>query len=109
MIWGDVADAGLGSFSIDDRMDLEEAKKTIGERMILVGNVKPTETMYLGTPADVEKDAKECLRKAYDSPQGYVLALGCGLPYGTPAGNIHALLNSARKFGQYPLNPDNFN
>jgi uroporphyrinogen decarboxylase len=89
-------------------MDLEEAKQAVGERITLVGNVKPTETMYLGTPADVERDAKECLKKAYDTPKGYILALGCGLPNGTPPENIHALLNSARKFGQYPLDPDNF-
>ncbi len=107
-IWSDVADAGLGSFSIDDKMDLREAKEAVGERIALVGNVKPTETMYLGTPDDVERDAKECLRKAYDTPKGYVLALGCGLPHGTPPENIHARLNTARKFGQYPLNPDNF-
>ncbi|SRR6266568_1070298 len=108
-IWSDVADAGLGSFSIDDKMDLREAKEAIGDRIALIGNVKPTETMFLGTPDDVEQDVKDCLSKAYDTPKGYVLALGCGLPHGSPPENIHALLNAARKFGQYPLNPDNFN
>lgn len=107
-IWSDVADAGLGSFSIDDKMDLAEAKRAVGDRLILVGNVKPTETMFLGTPQDVEEDVKGCLQKAHDSPRGYILALGCGLPHGTPPANIRALLDSARKFGQYPLNPDNF-
>ncbi|MCR4436037.1 MAG: uroporphyrinogen decarboxylase family protein [Clostridiales bacterium] len=107
-IWDDVADTGVGSFSIDDKMDLREAKNAIGDRVILMGNVKPIETMYLGTPEDVEKDVKECLKKAYDTPKGYVLALGCGLPRGTPPENIHALLDSVRRFGQYPFNLDNF-
>ncbi len=107
-IWGLMADAGVGLISIDDKMDLAQAKEAVGDRVIIVGNVKPTETMYLGNPKDVEEDAKNCLRKAYDSPKGYILALGCGLPNGTPPQNIHALLHSARKFGQYPLDDANF-
>lgn len=105
-IWSDVADAGVGAFSIDDKMDLAQAKEAVGGRIALIGNVKPTETMYLGTPEDVERDARECLKKAWDSPKGYVLALGCGLPNGTPPENIHALLRAARKYGQYPIDPE---
>lgn len=108
-IWEDMADTGAGFLSLDNQVDLAEAKHAVGGRVVLVGNIRPTETMYLGKPSDVEENAKECLRKAYDSPKGYVLALGCGLPIPTPPENIHALRNSARKFGQYPLNPDNFN
>ncbi len=107
-IWEDMADAGAGLLSLDNRVDLEEAKHSVGDRVVLVGNVKPTETMYLGKPSDVEENVKECLRKAYDSPKGYILALGCGLPIPTPPENIHALRDSARKFGQYPLRLENF-
>lgn len=107
-IWKEMADTGAGMLSLDNQVDLEEAKHAVGDRVVLVGNIKPTETMYLGRPADVEANAKECLRKAYDNPKGYILALGCGLPIQTPPENIHALRESARKFGQYPLNPANF-
>jgi uroporphyrinogen decarboxylase len=64
--------------------------------------------MLLGTPLDVEQDVKECLRKTYDNPKGYVLSLGCGLPYDAPPENIHALVEAARKFGKYPLDPERF-
>lgn len=107
-IWEDVADAGVGSFSIDDKMDLEEAKLAIGDRVVIMGNVKPQETMLYGTRSDVDRDVKECLRKAYDTPKGYILALGCSLPGGTPEENIHAFVNAARKFGQYPYSPECF-
>lgn len=107
-IWEDMADAGAGLLSLDNRVDLEEVKHSVGDRVVLVGNIKPTETMYLGKPSDVEENVKECLRKAYDSPKGYILALGCGLPIPTPPENIHALRDSARKFGQYPLKLENF-
>ena len=103
-----MVDAGAGLLSIDNQVDLAEAKHAVGDRAVLVGNIRPTETMYLGKPPDVEENARECLRKAYDNPKGYILALGCGLPIQTPPENIHALRDSARKYGQYPLNPENF-
>lgn len=103
-----MADTGVGALSIDDAVDLEEAKNLVGKRVVLIGNVKPTETMYLGAPKDVEKDAKECLKKAYDTPKGYVLALGCGFPIDTPPENIIALRDTARKYGKYPYNPELF-
>jgi uroporphyrinogen decarboxylase len=107
-IWSFMADSGASALSLDDVIDLEEAKHAVGDRVKLVGNVRPTATMYLGTPDDVENNAKECLGKAYDNPKGYILALGCGLPNDTPPENIHALLHAARKYGQYPLNPELF-
>lgn len=107
-IWTLMADTGAGSLSLDDVVDLEGAKTEVGNRVILIGNVKPTATMYLGKPADVERDAKECLKKAYDNPKGYVLALGCGFPIDTPPENIHALRGAAIKYGKYPYKPELF-
>lgn len=107
-IWTLMADTGAGSLSLDDVIDLEEAKKTVGDRVTLIGNVKPTATMYLGKPIDVERNAKECLKKAYDNPKGYVLALGCGFPIDTPPENIHALRKAAIKYGKYPYEPSLF-
>lgn len=107
-IWTLMADTGAGSLSLDDVIDLEEAKKTVGDRVMLIGNVKPTATMYLGKPIDVEKDVKECLKKAYDNPKGYVLALGCGFPIDTPPENIYALREAAIKYGRYPYEPSLF-
>ncbi len=107
-IWNEMADSGAGSLSLDNVIDLEDAKKAVGNRVVLVGNIKPTDTMYLGTPQTVEENVKENLRKAYDSSKGYVLALGCGLPTNTRPENIHALVDSARRYGRYPLDPELF-
>jgi uroporphyrinogen decarboxylase len=74
----------------------------------LLGNVHPTATIYLGTPADVRANARECLAKAWDTPKGYILGLGCALPIDTPAENIHALLAASREYGRWPLDPERF-
>jgi uroporphyrinogen decarboxylase len=64
--------------------------------------------MYLGKPADVRANAGECLAKAWNSPKGYILGLGCALPIDTPPENIHALVEAAREFGRWPLDPARF-
>ncbi len=107
-IWRHMAATGAGILSLDDTVDLAEAKAAVGNLTALQGNVKPTATMFLGTPADVIAEAKECLRKAYDTPKGYILALGCGLPMKAPVENIHALFQAAREFGRYPIEPQSW-
>jgi uroporphyrinogen decarboxylase len=97
-----MVETGAGSLSLDNVIDLEAAKRTVGNRVMISGNVRPSETMLFGTPATVEANVKECLRKAHDSPKGYILALGCALPIRTPPENIHALVRAAKKFGHYP-------
>jgi uroporphyrinogen decarboxylase len=64
--------------------------------------------MYLGTPDDVRANTLECLAKGWDTPKGYILGLGCGLPIDTPSENIHALVNAAREYGRWPIEPGRF-
>ncbi|MDR2132767.1 MAG: uroporphyrinogen decarboxylase family protein [Clostridiales Family XIII bacterium] len=104
----DIPETGAASFSVDNFMDLEHVKHEIGDRIPIIGNVKPTETMLLGTPADVDADLKQCFRKAWDTPAGYIPGFGCGLPPDTPRENIDQLYESLRKYGKWPLDPANF-
>lgn len=82
-----------------DRVSLGEAKRRIGDRVCLMGNVKPTETLLQGTPADVEREARACLEAAADSPRGFILASGCEVPVDAPAENVFALLHAADQYG----------
>jgi uroporphyrinogen decarboxylase len=107
-IWEDMVDTGVGVLSLDDMVDIGEAKARVGDKVALLGNVRPTAVMFLGTPDDVRDNAKECLAKAWDSPKGYILGLGCGLPIDTPPENLHALVQAARDYGRWPLDPARF-
>lgn len=104
-IWQEMADTGAGVLSLDDEVDLAEAKAAVGHRVTLLGNVRPTASMVLGTPAEVRANVRECLAKGHDSPKGYILGLGCALPINTPPENVHALMAAARDYGQWPLEP----
>ncbi|HWQ73336.1 MAG TPA: uroporphyrinogen decarboxylase family protein [Desulfitobacteriaceae bacterium] len=101
-IWEAMADAGADCLSIDNDADLLEAKKLVGHRVRLMGNIKPAEVMLGGSQADVREAVWECVRKAYDNPKGYIVASGCSLPTETPFSNIHAMLDQVREIG-YPV------
>jgi uroporphyrinogen decarboxylase len=107
-IWKEMADTGAGVLSLDNAIDLARAKVEVGHRVPLLGNVHPTEVMYLGTPDDVRANVRACLAKAWDTPKGYILGLGCGLPIDTPPENILALVDAAREYGRWPLDPERF-
>lgn len=107
-IWHDMADTGAGVLSLDDVIDLADAKTDVGDRVPLLGNIRPTDVMYLGKPKDVRDNVKDCLAKAWDTPKGFVLGLGCGLPIDTPPENVIALVDAAREYGQWPLDPVRF-
>lgn len=103
----DMLESGCNMISVDNRVDLEHTKKTIGDKICILGNVDPVQTLMLGTPDQIDLAVKECFQKAYDSPCGYILASGCDISQ-APLENIDQFMASARKYGKWPLNPRNF-
>jgi uroporphyrinogen decarboxylase len=93
-----MADLAPAALSLD-RADLGEARRRIGARTCLMGNVTPTETLLNGSPDDVDREAKACLDAAGDSPGGFILASGCEVPVDTPPENIRALMRAADQYG----------
>jgi len=104
-IWQDMAETGAAAISLDDIIDMAAAKDAVGDRVLIAGNVRPVETMLLGSPAQVEAEVRECLRKAYDSPRGFIVCPGCVLLLHTPAENVHAFTAAVRRYARYPIDP----
>ena len=108
-LWEDLNNTGIGCFGLDNIEDLEEAKEVLGPHMAIQGNVPPVDVIRLGTPQDVLRASKECIRKAWDSPNGFTLTSGCQTPMDTPAENLQAMMDAARIFGRYPIDTDLLN
>lgn len=102
----DMIDCGTTVLSLDNQVDLAEAKNKVGHKACLAGNVKPY-TLWQGKPEQIAEEVKECLRKAWNSPKGFMLCSGCGLPLGTSSENIIAMMDAARQYGKWPIDPDN--
>lgn len=93
---------GLNPIQRSAKMKIQEVKQLYGDRICLVGNVDNYNVMELGTPADVEASAKECIRAAARGG-GHILGSDHTLHEGASLENARALIESARKWGQYPL------
>lgn len=105
-LWECLNETGIGTFGLDNVEELTEAKEVLGGHMCIQGNVPPVEVMRLGTPQDVLRSARECIKKGHDSRCGFVLTSGCQMPMHTPKENMLALMDAARIFGRYPLNKE---
>ncbi|WP_425448902.1 uroporphyrinogen decarboxylase family protein [Dethiothermospora halolimnae] len=106
-IWPDMVDIGIGNLSLDNIDDIGELKEAFGDKVCLIGNVDPVNTIFMGTRDDIYKEAKACIKKAYDSPKGYILSTGCDVPIGTDPDKIVALMDAARIYGKYPIDIKN--
>jgi uroporphyrinogen decarboxylase len=102
LIWNQMADTGADVLSLD-KVDLEEAKHAVGDRVCLFGNVAPAETLLYGTPETVEEETRACIRKAFDNPKGFIVGSGCEVPLMTPPENIFAMIDAVRRHGRMPL------
>jgi uroporphyrinogen decarboxylase len=102
-LWLDAVGAGISNFSIDNVEDLEEAKKIMGDRVVITGNVPPVDVVYLGTKEQIFESVEESIRKDHDSPKGFILSTGCQIPMNTPIEKIEMFMAAANANGRYPI------
>lgn len=98
-IWADMVEVGIANLSLDNIEDIGELRKQFGDKVCLIGNVDPVETIMRGTIEEIYNAGRECILKAAGSPKGFVLSSGCDIPIGTHPDKIKALMDSARIYG----------
>ncbi|MCX7974507.1 MAG: uroporphyrinogen decarboxylase family protein [Candidatus Aminicenantes bacterium] len=81
-------------------VDLAEAKKRVGNRLFLKGNVDPVNIILKGTPEIVFEQATKCLAAAKEGG-GYILSTACSVPPHAPPQNIMMLFAATEQFGSY--------
>jgi uroporphyrinogen decarboxylase len=106
---GDIHDrlelmAGSGASGIEcldppplGRTDLGEAKKRVGARIFIKGNVDPVHTLLEGDVEHVRRDARG--RLAAGGPGGYILSTACSIAPRTPPESVRALRESVEESG----------
>jgi uroporphyrinogen decarboxylase len=74
---------GPDCLSIDENIDIVEAKKVTEAHNILIsGNMQLTVVMLLGNQKDCQKAAIDLMDKM--GTKGFILAPGCDIPFGVP-------------------------
>ena len=109
---GDINDrlelmAGTGASGIEcldppplGRVELEDAKARVGDRIFIKGNVDPVHVLLPGDAVSVRADARR--RIAAGKPGGrYILSTACSIAPRTPPENVAVLAEVAEESGLY--------
>jgi MtaA/CmuA family methyltransferase len=100
LILDDLAEYDFCGFELDYKTDAVAAKRTVGARHVLFGNIDPSGVLALGTPDQVRQKTRELISRW--EPGGlFILNSGCALPASTPSENIRAFVQTAHEVGVY--------
>ncbi len=88
----DLVDIRPNCFSLEKKVDLQQAKKVLGGRVCVAGNISPTGVFLNGRPEEVLAEAKDCVQ-AWGRGGGFILTPGCDFPKTVPLENILALMS----------------
>lgn len=84
---------GCEIVDLDSIVPFTEARKAMGPRQVLLGNLDPVALLHNGTPGAVHDAIAQCHHHA---GQPYIVGAGCEIPRGTPTENLRALCDYAR-------------
>ena len=83
-----IATLGVDIIDLDHWVDLAQARRVLGPRIVLAGNVDPVSCVMQGSPEAIKAAVARC-HAAAGMP--FMVAAGCEIPASTPPANLHAL------------------
>jgi len=91
--------AGNCIIQFDGPTDIFLAKRVIGDRVCIMGDVPP-DMLALGSPAEVDEYCHRLIEEV-GKGGGYVMGAGCEIPPNARPENVKAMLDSVVKYGYY--------
>lgn len=88
-----LADTGCAGLGVDWTLDLSEAKKRVGDRVALQGNLDPA--VMLTSPDVIKREAKRVLDSFGEGP-GHIFNLGHGITPQVPPEHVAVLVETVR-------------
>lgn len=86
-----IAKSGCDAVGLDWTMDLITAKKSVGDRVALQGNLDPS--VLFATPSRIKIEVQNIL-SVYHNQTGFVFNLGHGISKDTPVKSVEALVEA---------------
>lgn len=96
-IVGDMGRTGAKILEVDWMTDMGWARSQVGDEVVLMGNINPSDPMCIGTPDQVEAQVRSILEKT--GGRGVILSSGCALGANTRPENMEALVRATRHYG----------
>jgi len=82
-------------------VDMEEAKRRIGDGVCLCGNLNTTRLLLYGSAKEVADASRHAISVAAPGG-GFILSSSGGMAPRTPLENVEAMYGVAMKYGRYP-------
>lgn len=90
---------GAKILEIDWKVDMGMARRSVPDDVVLMGNINPSDPLYLGTPEQVDAQAKIIIEQT--KGKGLFLSSGCAMGANTKPENLAAMVYAAKKYGTY--------
>ena len=90
-----LADSGCDALGVDWTITLDEARKRVGDRVALQGNLDPA--ILLSSPEVIREEARKTL-ESFGPGEGHIFNLGHGITPDVDPENLAALLAAVREF-----------
>lgn len=102
-ILNDLVEIKISTLSLDNVVDMKTAREKVGDKVCLVGNVKPVDTIANGTKEDIFNEVKHLITSLHDNPKGYIIAPGCQLPMTIRVEKIDMFVEAVHKYSEFPI------
>ncbi|MEW6314199.1 MAG: uroporphyrinogen decarboxylase [Pseudomonadota bacterium] len=89
-----IANAGCDAIGLDWTIDIGEARRRVGDKVALQGNLDPA--ILLSTPEAIKAEATKVLA-SYGKGHGHVFNLGHGISQFTPPDNVTVLVETVHE------------
>jgi [methyl-Co(III) methanol-specific corrinoid protein]:coenzyme M methyltransferase len=87
-----MAETGYNALSIEEKVNMEEAKKIVDNLATIVGNISTAKTLLSGSPQTVKEESIKAIKGGVDA-----LAPGCGIAPDTPTSNLKAMVEAVHE------------
>ena len=93
----DMGKTGADVLELDWKVDMGKARKILPARTVIMGNIDPSDPLVLGTPEQVDLNAKKIITQT--AGRGLILSSGCAMGRNTPEENMRAMVAAPEKYG----------
>ncbi len=91
----DMKESGTTAISIDQKNDLVDARKKLGQDALIFGNFDPYNVLVEGNPDLVKETMAKCLEDGASA-----IWPGCDIWPTVPPGNFHAMMDAVKNYGK---------
>jgi uroporphyrinogen decarboxylase len=76
---------------------MAHARQSVPESTVLMGNLNPSDPLFLGTPQAVSDNVRDIIHKTQG--RGLIISSGCAMSPATKSENVVALVAAVKEYG----------